>query len=56
MKETTKNTYVPPVVEVNPVELDANIALQSPTNRIEMNDWEDEVEVKPDTGDIYISI
>jgi hypothetical protein len=58
MKESEKNTYIPPTVEVNPVVLDANIALQSPIRNIEVQDWDQqpEVNVTPDTGDIFLSI
>ena len=56
MEEVIMNEYVPPKVEVNPVVLEANIALQSPIQRIEMEDWEEGGEIKPDTGDIFLAI
>jgi hypothetical protein len=56
MEETEKFTYVPPTMEVSPVELDANIALQSPIRNIEVEEWQDEGDVAPDTGDIYLAI
>ena len=56
MEEEIMNEYVPPRVEVNPVVLEANIALQSPIQRIEMEDWVEEGEIKPDSGDIFLSI
>jgi len=56
MKTSTKNNYLPPSMEVHPVELDANIAVQSPIQRIELEDWDQEQEYTPDTGDIFLSI
>ena len=56
METSKKNIYVPPSMEVHPVALEANIALQSPIQKIEMEDWVEEGEVKPDTGDIYLAI
>ena len=55
MKEIEKITYLPPTVEVNPVTLDANIALQSPIKKIDVDEWVEE-EITPDTGDIFIAI
>lgn len=56
MKEIAKNLYVPPTVEVNPVALDASIALQSPIRKIDVEEWVEEPEITPDTGDIFIAI
>ena len=56
MKDSEKIKYVPPTVEVNPVALDANIALQSPLKTIDAEPWADEDVVTPDTGDIFIAI
>ena len=55
MKETEKIKYVLPTVEVNPVVLDASIAVQSPIGKIEVEDWVEE-DLAPDTGDIFIAI
>jgi len=56
MKELDKVKYVPPTMEVNPVELEANIALQSPIQRIDAEEWAPEQDFTPDTGDIFLSI
>ena len=56
MKQSEKINYVPPVVEVNPVALEGNIALQSPVRNIDVEGWVDGGEVEPDTGDIFIAI
>ena len=55
MEVLGKNQYVPPLVEINPVALDAGIAVQSPIRKIDVEDWEEE-ELTPDTGDIFIAI
>ena len=56
MEETEKFTYVPPTIDVSPVELDANIALQSPIRNIEVEEWQNGGDVAPDTGDIFLAI
>ena len=56
MEDLGKNQYVPPTVEVNPVALDAGIAIQSPIRKIDVEDWGAEETITPDTGDIYIPI
>jgi hypothetical protein len=56
MKIKLKEQYTPPAVEVYSVALEGNIAVQSPAININLNDWNDPVEVKPDTGDIYLPI
>ena len=56
MKEAITNTYIPPKVEVNPVVLEGNIAQNSPIMKIDMDDWEPDEVVIPDTGDIFLPI
>ena len=56
MEEEIMNKYVPPKVEVNPVVLEGNIAQNSPIMKIDMEDWEPDEPVTPDTGDIYLPI
>ena len=56
MDATTDKQYLPPKIEVSPVVLEGNIALQSPELHITANDWETNEMVAPDTGDIYLPI
>jgi len=56
MEEEMMIEYVPPKLEINPVVLEGNIAQNSPIMKIDMEDWEDDVQVTPDTGDIFLPI
>ena len=56
MEEAITKQYIPPIVGVNPVVLEGNIALQSPEFHVNANDWADDEIVAPDTGDIYLPI
>ena len=58
MKITKKNEYISPYVEVNQVILEGNVAVQSPIRSVDLDvqDWIDEGEIRPDTGDIFIAI
>ena len=51
-----KKKYVSPSMEVHSVALEANIAVQSPIRSVDLKDWEEEGEITPDTGDIFLSI
>ena len=54
--EKSKIQYVSPKMEVNTVALEGNIAVQSPISNINVQAWENEEVVTPDTGDIYLPI
>ena len=56
MENSLTNQYVPPIVEVNSIELESNIALQSPVINVNANNWAPDEEIRPDTGDIYLPI
>ena len=58
MEETVKIKYESPSVEVTPIVLEGNIAVQSPIRSVDLDveDWIDGGEIKPDTGDIFIAI
>ena len=51
-----KKQYVSPKVEVHLVELEGNVTVQSPINKVNVKDWEPEEVATPDTGDIYLAI
>ena len=56
MEEEIMNQYIAPIVEVNPIVLEGNIAQHSPLMKIEAQEWEPDETVAPDTGDIYLPI
>ena len=56
MEEEMMNTYIPPKVDVYPVALESNIALQSPVISVDMEEWKPDETVAPDTGDIFLPI
>ena len=56
MEEEIMNNYIPPKVEVNPVVLEGNIAQNSPIMQIDIEEWQPDETVKPDTDDIYLPI
>jgi len=56
MENLERLAYESPTVEVNPVELESTIALQSPVLNVQANEWSPDEAVAPDTGDIYLPI
>jgi len=56
MENVERIAYESPTVEVNSVELESTIALQSPVINVNANDWASDETVAPDTGDIYLPI
>jgi len=56
MENVDRKAYESPKVEVNLVELESTIALQSPVLNVKANEWAPDETVAPDTGDIYLPI
>jgi len=56
LERLERKAYESPTVEVNPVTLESNIALQSPVLNVKANEWAPDETVAPDTGDIYLPI
>ena len=51
-----KEEYTHPTVEVDSVTLESNIAVQSPIRNIDVEAWEPDEVITPDTGDIFLAI